>query len=170
MSDFTKERALLHQDSVSWLQASFHSSFFLIVSINILDSNCYVYGCDVGGKYSTHERNENSCSILLGKLENDISLGRLIINVTLGEWDKMMWQDYFVSGQEPVGLSSDCGNKHSRFLKLGNFPKKNMALHLVATNTLLWTSLRMSYFSGLSLSTPLLTFFAGNFMYKIICS
>jgi hypothetical protein len=38
----------------------------------------------VGGKYSTHERNENSCSILLGKLESDISLGRLIINRDLG--------------------------------------------------------------------------------------
>jgi len=39
----------------------------------------------VGGNYSAHERNENACRILLGKLEGDISLGRLIINVTKGE-------------------------------------------------------------------------------------
>jgi hypothetical protein len=73
MSDFMKERAQLHQDLLT--TRMFRSSSFLIMFINILDSNLYVYGCDVGGEYSTHEKNENACRILLGKLEGDISLG-----------------------------------------------------------------------------------------------
>jgi len=62
-----------------------------------------------------------------------------------------------------VGRSFEWGNTPSRSLKVGNFPKKNIALHLVSLNTLLWTSLRMSYFSGLSLCTSLITFFHREF-------